>query len=573
MQTILTNASSMKNQVLVYNRHKLINNNMPTLGLKSSTSDLSSSIISIDELLLPNETSTYDVSLCMYLTSNYVNKLIISGSEAEENIFKLSSTLLSNLSTNTSSTSSSSIITDERIIPLETILQYFVQEKSNNLQGIIINNNTSSISSTSLAINGSPYTHILSPYILANKSTIIHTQAYARVGLLGNPSDGYGGKTLAVTISNFRAEAWLCPNKNVVDSTINLVPHPFSDPLHFPNLQHLSTVSNREGYSGGIRLMMAALHRFYSHCAKRNIKLSTQGYSVWYHTIVPRQVGLAGSSAILTAFLRAIMKFYGYGTEELASKIDLNRNLLPAFVLAIETEELGITAGLQDRVVQAYEGCVHMNFNSELIKTNGYGTYTRLAVSCLPPLFLAYCADPSDSGRIHAPVKQRWLAGDPEVVNGMITIANLADEGKLLGENTSYGKARTTKDKEQIVHEWARVIAENFNNRRKLFGDPALGKDNIRMIEIARECGASGKFPGSGGAIVGVIDVFGIEQKGKLVSASKETVPTVPALTADDKEQENATNTRLAIATDILRAAYHAEGYVFIRLRPFENEN
>lgn len=41
--------------------------------------------------------------------------------------------------------------------------------------------------------------------------------------------------------------------------------------------------------------------------------------------------------------------------------------------------------------------------------------YTKLPASALPPLFLAYAADPSDSGRIHAPVKQRWLAGDKEV--------------------------------------------------------------------------------------------------------------------------------------------------------------
>ena len=29
---------------------------------------------------------------------------------------------------------------------------------------------------------------------------IIHTRAYGRVGLCGNPSDGYGGKTLSVTV-------------------------------------------------------------------------------------------------------------------------------------------------------------------------------------------------------------------------------------------------------------------------------------------------------------------------------------------------------------------------------------
>jgi glucuronokinase len=61
-----------------------------------------------------------------------------------------------------------------------------------------------------------------------------------------------------------------------------------------------------------------------------------------------------------------------------------------------------------------------MDFNPELIAKQGFGTYTRVPVAALPPLFLAYAADPSDSGRIHAPIKQRWLAGDQEVSLGLL---------------------------------------------------------------------------------------------------------------------------------------------------------
>ena len=39
----------------------------------------------------------------------------------------------------------------------------------------------------------------------------------------------------------------------------------------------------------------------------------------------------------------------GYGTEEAAARIGLSRRDLPNFVLSIESEELGITAGLQVR--------------------------------------------------------------------------------------------------------------------------------------------------------------------------------------------------------------------------------
>ena len=39
----------------------------------------------------------------------------------------------------------------------------------------------------------------------------IETHAYARAGLLGNPSDGYVGKTVALVVRNFRAHAFLYP--------------------------------------------------------------------------------------------------------------------------------------------------------------------------------------------------------------------------------------------------------------------------------------------------------------------------------------------------------------------------
>lgn len=256
----------------------------------------------------------------------------------------------------------------------------------------------------------------------------------------------------------------------------------------------------------------------------------------------------------------------GYGDEASASSIGLSRDTLPAFVLAIESEELGITAGLQDRVVQAYEGCVHMDFNGEKIKEQGHGTYTRVPVHALPPLFLAYCADPSDSGRIHAPVKQRWLAGDKEVVDGMNKIASLADDAFAVASARPYSSAADVAGKEGVVHEWAALMASNFNNRRALFGDPALGKDNIRMIEIARECGSSGKFPGSGGAILGVVDVAGIDAAGRLPAGT----PSAPDATASPAVQAEVAAARVAAATDVLRAAYHAEGYVFIRLQPHE---
>jgi len=41
---------------------------------------------------------------------------------------------------------------------------------------------------------------------------IIETRAYARAGLLGNPSDGYFGKTISVIVRNFGASITLWPS-------------------------------------------------------------------------------------------------------------------------------------------------------------------------------------------------------------------------------------------------------------------------------------------------------------------------------------------------------------------------
>jgi glucuronokinase len=400
----------------------------------------------------------------------------------------------------------------------------------------------------------------------------IHTRAYARVGLLGNPSDGFCGKTMSVTISNFFAEAWLVPNHDA-STAVKLVPHELYDPLQFHSLEHLAITAAREGYSGGIRLMTAALHRFFKHLHSRNVSqdvLSKPGFSLRYHTSVPRQVGLAGSSAIVTALLRALMAYYGFGDEASAASIGLSNDLLPNFVLAIESEELGITAGLQDRVVQAYEGLVHMDFSRELMQAKGHGNYTLLSARVLPPLFLAYAADPSDSGRIHAPVKQRWLAGEQVVIDAMNDIASNADEALRFARETPYCSAAPGPEAEAVASAWAKLFTRNFEGRRGLFGDAALGKDNLRMISIAREVGAAGKFPGSGGAIVGVVDVAGIEQAGKF--ASMNVPAPVSSSTTDAAEAERVANLRVAAASDVLRAAYHAEGYVYVRLLPQERE-
>lgn len=68
---------------------------------------------------------------------------------------------------------------------------------------------------------------------------IVNDRCYARIGLMGNPSDGFGGKTLSCLISNFAATVTIEP---VEGHEVILTPHPIHDPLNFESLQGLRKI-------------------------------------------------------------------------------------------------------------------------------------------------------------------------------------------------------------------------------------------------------------------------------------------------------------------------------------------
>lgn len=329
----------------------------------------------------------------------------------------------------------------------------------------------------------SDYTKWLTHYSTKKQdspSKAITYRSYARVGLMGNPSDGFNGKTIAMTISNFWAEVTL-----VESQTLVLVPHPLNDPTEFGSLQDLFCISRKEGYLGGLRLLQATCKKFYQFCSKHGIALTKQNFTLKYDTNIPRQVGLAGSSAIVSATLKCLMNFYNITDD------DLPKPIRASFILSVETDELFITAGLQDRVVQVYEGLVYMDFSKNLMDEQGYGNYASMDMSDLPPLWLAYLSDPSDSGRIHSNVRQRWLSGEPVVVEAMRSFAELTDQART---------AITGRDWSRL----AQLMDQNFELRRSVYTDDCLGPGNLRMVQLARQFGSAVKLPGSGGAVVGL---------------------------------------------------------------------
>jgi glucuronokinase len=176
---------------------------------------------------------------------------------------------------------------------------------------------------------------------------LIRKRACSRAGLIGNPSDGYHGKTISIIVRNFWAEVVLYE----WDSLEIVLAE--DDRARFASIHDLAKDVKLHGYYGGIRLIKATIKHFVDYCEARSIKLHSRNFSIRYQTNVPRQVGMAGSSAIILATLRCLMEFY---------EVEIPKEAQPSFVLPVEREELGITAGLQDRVVQVYEGVVYMDF-------------------------------------------------------------------------------------------------------------------------------------------------------------------------------------------------------------------
>ena len=312
-----------------------------------------------------------------------------------------------------------------------------------------------------------------------NKKPITN-RAFARVGLVGNPSDGFFGKTISLSIKNFWADVTIQESESLV-----LIPHPLNDPTTFGSLQDLHGISLKEGYLGGLRLLQATCKMFYQYCSEKGIALYKRNFTLSYDTNIPRQVGLAGSSAIVTATVKCLMQFYNL-TEN-----DMPKPIRASFILNVETSELFINAGLQDRVVQVYEGLVYMDFSKELMDKQGYGNYESLPLESFPQLWLAYVADPSDSGKIHSNIRQRFDCGDKIVKEAMRKFAQLTDQAK---------DAIIARDWEKF----SEMMNENFDLRRSIYTDKCLGSLNLEMISIAKAHGSSAKFSGSGGAVVGL---------------------------------------------------------------------
>lgn len=302
---------------------------------------------------------------------------------------------------------------------------------------------------------------------------IIRTKAYPRAALIGNPSDGYFGKTIAFVFSNFHATVTLFESPELV-----IIPQK-RDSSEYDDLDHLYNDVNLHGYYGGIRLLKATIKKFIEHCRNNRIVLDRRNFTIRYESTIPHRVGLAGSSAIITATIRALMAFYG---------IQIPKPLLANTILSVEVEELGISAGLQDRVAQVYETPVFMDFDKVNFERTSFGRYETFDPALLPDMYIAYRTDFSEGSEVlHNDLRKRFGRGDQKVLTAMRRFAELTE---------CVYEAMRKNDFQTI----AQFMDENFDLRNQISD---VDRDNIAMVNMARSMGLSAKFTGSGGAIIG----------------------------------------------------------------------
>ena len=307
---------------------------------------------------------------------------------------------------------------------------------------------------------------------------IIKTKAFPRAALVGNPSDGYHGKTIAFVFSNYHAEVQMYESPE-----LDLLPS-LRDHSTFDSIEHLCNDVSTYGYYGGIRLLKAAIRKFHDYCLEHAITLSGRNFTMRYRTNIPNRLGLAGSSAIITAAVRGMCKFYD---------IELPLPDMANLVLSVERDELGIPAGLQDRVAQAYNHPVYMDFDREYMEKHHCGKYELIDLPKEMNLYIAYRTDLSEGSEIlHSRLRDDYEAGVPNVVAAMREWASLTDQVRAAIDARDFAKLPALLDR-------------NFDLRCEVCGNSVSPK-NRKMVELARSVGASAKFTGSGGAIIGTYE-------------------------------------------------------------------
>jgi len=317
---------------------------------------------------------------------------------------------------------------------------------------------------------------------------MIRASAPGRAGIIGNPTDGYGGTVVSTSLEQ-RATARITP----ADETVVTVCGERAGVRHTRDLQLTG------GYTDVAKAVLATF----------DTALTGRSFHLEAETDIPMRAGLAGSTAMLVAILGALLHWL---------ELSLNRWEIAEAARKIEFEVMKVTCGFQDQYMAVFGGLNCMEFRGKDPKSETpdpvFATVEPLAAHVTElPMLLANTGVKHDSGSIHKPLRQLWIEGDPAVVDGYQRLEALARDGK---------KALLRADWECL----GAMMNEQHAIQRGL---GSSGEANERLIHAALGCGAWGaKLAGAGGGgTVALLHEDPIHAAEQLIAAGAARVLTV----------------------------------------------
>ena len=290
------------------------------------------------------------------------------------------------------------------------------------------------------------------------RPTTIVSSAPGRCGIIGNPTDMYGGSVVSCSTSE-RAHCRLAEAPE-----LTLCVSGASQTIHTPG--------DLELQGNFLDIPKAILRYFQIQPSEFRFRLSA-------YSDIPECAGLAGSTAMVVAVMGAVLetlslKPHRYQIAETARKI--------------EYRVMGITCGFQDQHMAAFGGLNYMDFGGKesLEQRNDEPLATVEPLhDVIPglPIVVAHTGISRNSGEVHGSIRARWLAGEREVIEGYQRVAEL---GRL-------GRKAILDSNWDLLGD---LMAENHAIQRHLGGS---GPRNEHLIDVALRNGALGaKLAGAG---------------------------------------------------------------------------
>lgn len=335
---------------------------------------------------------------------------------------------------------------------------------------------------------------------------MIRASAPGRAGIIGNPTDGYGGTVVSTSLAE-RAAVRITPAEETILTVCG-------ESVRVAGPDDLRLTGS---YTDVARAVLASLDSAPAgrSAARGAGSRAGRGFHLEADTRIPMRAGLAGSTAMLVAILGALLHWL---------ELSLNRWEIAEAARKIEFEVMNVTCGFQDQYMAVFGGLNCMDFRGKEPGREApdpiFATVEPLAPSVTElPLLLANTGVQHHSGSHHKPLRQRWIEGDRAVVDGYERLQALAREGK---------RALLRADWDCL----GGMMNEQHAIQRSLSGGPdgSAGEEaNERLIAAALAAGAWGaKLAGAGGG--GTIALLHPEPEAagsRLIAAGAARVLTV----------------------------------------------